>query len=92
MFWPPASRNCIAKVNPTLDEVRGRVVVLQDFDGESGEPWRKCDGIPYPNAFSVQDEWKLSSNWELYGKWEAIPFFLWGWSLRFPFFRKVFRP
>nr|WP_254912624.1 phosphatidylinositol-specific phospholipase C domain-containing protein [Bacillus thuringiensis] len=51
--------------NPTLGEVRGKIVVLQDFPSEG---WH---GIPY-HWLTIQDNYNLSSNWELYNKWTAV--------------------
>lgn len=69
LIWPEARGRCRpCQQNPTLGEVRGRVVVLQDF----GVRWPACYGIPYPDVFSVQDQWELESNWDLYNKWEAV--------------------
>lgn len=51
--------------NPTLDEIRGKIVVLQNFEAESrfGIPW---------DSLSIQDEYNLSTNWDLAKKWRAI--------------------
>lgn len=55
--------------NPTLNEVRGKVVFLQDFSGPRF-------GIDY-DSFDIQDRYQLGSNWDLYGKWEAVEDHLW---------------
>lgn len=68
LFWPDGLGQCGTGFNPTLGDVRGRVVILQDF----GIRWPACFGIPYPDAFSVQDHWELKSNWDLYKKWESV--------------------
>lgn len=51
--------------NPTLDQIRGRIVILQNFLGGSF-------GISYPDSFSVLDDYTLTTNWDLYGKWEGV--------------------
>ncbi|MGA2251819.1 phosphatidylinositol-specific phospholipase C [Terracidiphilus sp.] len=51
--------------NPSLGDMQGKIVVLQNFDG-------KRYGIPYPQNFNIQDYWKLGSNWDLYDKWLKV--------------------
>ena len=63
-FWTAANSD-----NPTLGEVRGKIVVLQDFS--ASEKY----GIDY-DSFSIQDDYKLNSNFHLYGKWEKVKAFL----------------
>jgi 1-phosphatidylinositol phosphodiesterase len=58
-FWTPTSDN------PKLGEIRGKIVVLQDF--AASEKF----GIAY-NGFSIQDEYHLVTNWDLYSKWEEV--------------------
>lgn len=55
--------------NPTLNEIRGKFVILQKFSGYApdGRPY----GISYYNL-DIQDDYALSTNWELYNKWSAI--------------------
>jgi 1-phosphatidylinositol phosphodiesterase len=60
-------------VNPTLGDMRGKIVVLQDFDREASINPRY--GIPY-NSFVIQDDYKLRTNWDLYGKWLRVEDFL----------------
>lgn len=62
LFWKGASNN------PTLGEVRGKVVVLQAFSGQRY-------GVPY-GTFPIQDDYQLGSNWDLYSKWEKVRGFL----------------
>lgn len=50
--------------NPTLGSLRGKVLVLQDFEGQDrGVPW---------STFDIQDDYDLDSNWDLYSKWEKV--------------------
>lgn len=65
-------------VNPTLGEMRGKIVILQDFARENcGHPDRcaRTDkpiyGICYC-TFSSQDVFKLKTNWDLYDKWLKV--------------------
>jgi 1-phosphatidylinositol phosphodiesterase len=53
--------------NPTLGQVRGKVVILQDFL-PGGYP---LVGIPWGLAV-IQDAYKLENNWDLYNKWEKV--------------------
>lgn len=58
-FWTPTSDN------PRLGDIRGKIVILQDFS--SSQKY----GINY-DSFSTQDEYNLTTNWDLYGKWTAV--------------------
>ena len=49
--------------NPTLDEVRGKFVVLRNDSKISSS-----HGISY-GLLDIQDEFSLGDNWDLYGKW-----------------------
>jgi 1-phosphatidylinositol phosphodiesterase len=51
--------------NPTLDELRGKIVVLQNFSSSVrvGIPW---------NSLNIQDDYNLGTNWDLANKWRAI--------------------
>jgi 1-phosphatidylinositol phosphodiesterase len=51
--------------NPTLGQVRGKVVVLQNFSAP------QMFGIDY-NSLNAQDNYVLSTNWDLYNKWTAV--------------------
>ena len=52
--------------NPTLGEIRGKIVILQDFTGEDiGILW----GSLTPQ---MQDEWRVSSNEQLASKWTDV--------------------
>ena len=53
--------------NPTLREMRRKIVILQDFDRKN-----HAFGIPYPSSFSIQDTYTLTTNWELYDKWLKV--------------------
>ena len=51
--------------DPLLRDIRGKVVVLQDFTSDTrfGIPW---------SGLSIQDYYDLPSNWALAAKWRAI--------------------
>jgi 1-phosphatidylinositol phosphodiesterase len=51
--------------NPTLGDLRGKIVILQNFSAS------QTYGIPY-DSFSIQDDYKLNSNWDLYDKWTKV--------------------
>ena len=53
-------------VDPTLMEMRGKIVILQDFDRDNQKY-----GIPY-NSFKIQDEFQLNGDEELYKKWLKV--------------------
>lgn len=60
-------------VNPTLAQVRGKVVFMlppSGFDSTTLSAW----GIPYDDSavMSIQDDYNLSTNWDLYSKWERV--------------------
>ena len=55
--------------NPTLDEVRGKFVILQEFSGTAKDGYNY--GLPYGNI-DKQDDYALTTNWDLYDKWIAI--------------------
>lgn len=50
--------------NPTLDEIRGKFVILQEFSGADY-------GIPYGNL-DKQDDYSFDTNWDLYDKWTSV--------------------
>lgn len=65
------SNNCYSKYfstprtdNPTLGELRGKILILRDFNGGSV-------GISY-KTFEIQDNYHMNTNWDLYKKWESI--------------------
>jgi 1-phosphatidylinositol phosphodiesterase len=47
--------------NPTLGELRGKIVILQNFPGSDY-------GLSWSNA-NIQDNYNLITNWDLYDKW-----------------------
>ncbi|CAM4294759.1 phosphatidylinositol-specific phospholipase C domain-containing protein [Pseudoalteromonas byunsanensis] len=50
--------------NPTMGEMRGKIVILQNYDGaDKGIPW---------SSFDTQDNYNLDTNWDLYSKWESV--------------------
>ena len=51
--------------NPSLGEIRGKIVVLQDFTASNSY------GIGW-SSFNKQDNYGLSSNWDLYNKWTEV--------------------
>ncbi len=59
LFWTPNSSN------PTLGSVRGRIVVLQNFSAP--QAW----GLDY-NSLNQQDDYVLTTNWDLYSKWTKV--------------------
>ncbi|AFU17013.1 putative two domain protein (plasmid) [Bacillus thuringiensis MC28] len=58
-FWTPTSSN------PTLGEVRGRIIVLQDFPS-----WHRIFGIHW-GQLDIQDQWQVSIN-QIYNKWISV--------------------
>ena len=53
-----------ASDNPTLDEIRGKFVILQEFGGADY-------GIPY-SGLDKQDDYSMGTNWDLYDKWTSV--------------------
>jgi 1-phosphatidylinositol phosphodiesterase len=51
--------------NPVLGDIRGKIVVLQDFSSSTrmGIPW---------GSLAIQDNYKMGTNWDLADKWRAI--------------------
>lgn len=52
--------------NPTLGEARGKIILLSDYNGKK---WRT---IPYRSNSVIQDQNNLTTNWDLYSKWEKV--------------------
>lgn len=54
-----------ASDNPSLNELRGKMVVLQNFQSDMrlGIPWDSLD---------IQDDYHLTTNWDLANKWKAV--------------------
>jgi 1-phosphatidylinositol phosphodiesterase len=61
VFW----RNPTGTTNPTLGELRGKVVVLQNFAGNDSY------GLSYGSLYA-QDNYNLTTNWDLYNKWTDV--------------------
>lgn len=53
------------KQNPTLGEMRGKIVVIRNFLGSSM-------GLDYTGQFDIQDNYHLNTNWDLYDKWGSV--------------------
>ncbi|WP_130068191.1 phosphatidylinositol-specific phospholipase C domain-containing protein [Bacillus albus] len=51
--------------NPTLGEMRGKIVILRDF-------YCSDIGLTYDYKFDTQDNYKVYSNWGLYKKWKDV--------------------
>jgi 1-phosphatidylinositol phosphodiesterase len=60
-FWQNASH----ETNPTLGELRGKIVVLQDFTSSNSY------GLSF-GSINKQDNYQLNSNWDLYNKWTDV--------------------
>lgn len=60
VFWNTSSSTYI----PKLDQVRGKVVILQDYSGG-------VTGIRY-SRFNIQDDYSVNTNWDLYDKWLKV--------------------
>lgn len=61
-IWDSKNRTV---TDPTLGEMRGKIVLLPDVAGSS-------IGIDYGGQFNIQDNYNLNSNWDLYSKWESV--------------------
>jgi len=59
-FWQGTGQ-----LNPTLGQMRGKIVVLQQFDSP------RSYGIPY-TSFDIQDQYRLRTNSDLYDKWTHV--------------------
>ena len=59
LFWHPTGNT------PTLGEVRGKVVVLQDFTASPPV------GLSY-SMFNTEDHYWVNTNWDLYNKWKLV--------------------
>ncbi|EJR80236.1 phosphatidylinositol-specific phospholipase C [Bacillus cereus] len=51
--------------DPTLREMRGKIVILLNVGGSS-------IGLNYPHDFNIQDDHHLSNNWDLHDKWLKV--------------------
>ncbi|MCD3349046.1 phosphatidylinositol-specific phospholipase C [Clostridium botulinum D/C] len=71
-------------MNPKLGELRGKFVILQNFRGT-------VEWVLYIANFNIQDDYYLSTNWDLYSKWlkvklqlfTANEFYLMGTNVKF---------
>ncbi|MCU5408737.1 phosphatidylinositol-specific phospholipase C [Bacillus cereus] len=62
-FWNPTSQN------PTLQDVRGKIILLQEFNG----PNNKMFGINYNWDLRIQDQWNIVAGPQgIYNKWTAV--------------------
>lgn len=61
VFWQNQSK----EADPSLGEIRGKVVVLQDFNATGSY------GLSY-GSFHAQDNYTLTTNWDLYTKWTEV--------------------
>jgi 1-phosphatidylinositol phosphodiesterase len=55
--------------NITIGDLRGKIVVLQEFVSTTSPPIQY--GIDW-NGIQKQDNYQLSTNWALYDKWDAV--------------------
>ena len=58
---------------PVLNDVRGKIFVLDNFTTDID--YMNYYGIPFDSSY-IQDKYKLTTNWDLYDKWEYIKLFL----------------
>ncbi len=63
-FWRNSSSELASSSTTRLGDVRGKIVVLANFVNERF-------GIDYASA-SIQDNYSLTTNWDLYGKWGDV--------------------
>ena len=63
-YSPYIYRNFSGK-NPTLGNMRGKIVILKDYSDYGSI------GLNY-NDLNIQDNYHLNNNWDLYDKWIAI--------------------
>ena len=63
LFWKPTSQT------PVLGEVRGKVVVLQDFTGKA------VHGLLYSTFTVLAHKW-FNTNWDQYSKWMEVKAFI----------------
>ena len=64
-FW----RNEGTNNNPTLGQVRNRIVILRDGFSGSGT---SVVGLSYPSFADIQDDYKVPTNFQLYNKWTSV--------------------
>ncbi|WII35186.1 hypothetical protein O0V01_15855 [Paenibacillus thiaminolyticus] len=58
-FWDSKNGSI---TNPALGEMRGKIVILRNVAGSN-------IGIDYAHQFDIQDNYTVSTNWDLYQKW-----------------------
>lgn len=63
-FWTPTN-NSSNPINPTLGEVRGKIILLQNFPGS------RQFGIDWDWLY-VHDMWELDGSSQIYAKWEKV--------------------
>lgn len=56
----------LSEKNPQLGQVRGKIVILQNFQGIERY------GLTYRKDLNIQDDYLLNTNWDLYKKWNKI--------------------
>ncbi|KEH99981.1 hypothetical protein Z954_14960 [Clostridium botulinum C/D str. BKT2873] len=61
-FWDNKGNNM---QNPTLDDIRGKIVVLYDVKELNF-------GLSYAYRLNIQDNYSVSTNWGLHNKWENV--------------------
>lgn len=64
LFWKYDGNN-----NPLLGQIRGKIVLLQDFPADN--PRYPQAGIPWSSAI-IQDDYYLRTNWDLHDKWVKV--------------------
>eukprot|EP01084_Bolivina_argentea_P250869 420521_1 len=71
LFYKPPAGKGYDNYMPTVGEVKGKIVILQDFGPEDstryGIKYGFGDGSKY-----IQDKFGLDDNWSLYYKWIAV--------------------
>ncbi len=56
---------------PRVGDVRGKIVVLMDYGYYFDWDRVPTFGMAY-SEFDQQDNWRVSTNWDLYSKWEKV--------------------
>ncbi|MEW5317237.1 MAG: hypothetical protein WDW38_008554 [Sanguina aurantia] len=64
LFWNNSGKS----MNPSMQSLRGRIVVLQDFNGDVGA---HTHGIKYSSFATIEDNYSLDND-QLYSKWNAV--------------------
>ena len=55
--------------DPLLCQVKGKILLFPTIREPILQEW----GLNYGSAFDIQDEYVLTTNWDLYSKWEQRP-------------------